>query len=86
MAVLFFISGLGYGSYDVTGNTLINMVHGKSVDPWMQALHFGFGLGAFLSPIMVAHLGYQATFMTLGIVSLTLLYPLLVIAPPGKPE
>ncbi len=36
------------------GNTLMVWVHGKDVGPFMNALHFFFGIGAFLSPIIVA--------------------------------
>lgn len=32
-------------------NTALGFLHGSMVAPWMQALHFFFGLGAFLAPL-----------------------------------
>jgi FHS family Na+ dependent glucose MFS transporter 1 len=58
--VLWVLSGLGVivsmgeGIVDVGGNTLLLWVHGRKVGPYMNALHFTFGLGAFISPIIVA--------------------------------
>jgi MFS transporter, FHS family, Na+ dependent glucose transporter 1 len=42
------------GAIDVGGNTLLVWVHRDKVGPFMNALHFFFGVGAFLSPIIVA--------------------------------
>jgi FHS family Na+ dependent glucose MFS transporter 1 len=42
------------GALDVGGNTLMIWVHGRQVGPFMNALHFFFGLGSFLIPIIVA--------------------------------
>jgi fucose permease len=42
------------GTLDVGGNTLLVWVHGERVGPFMNGLHFFFGVGAFLSPIIVA--------------------------------
>ncbi|MGC9520555.1 MAG: MFS transporter [Anaerolineae bacterium] len=49
-----FLLGIFEGAIDVGGNTLLIWVHGDEVDPYMNALHFFFGVGAFLSPIIVA--------------------------------
>jgi FHS family Na+ dependent glucose MFS transporter 1 len=51
--VLLFL-GLFEASFDVGGNTLLVWVHGERVGPFMNGLHFFFGLGAFLSPVVVA--------------------------------
>lgn len=52
---LFFI-GLAQAGIDVGGNTMIVWVHREKVGPFMNGLHFFFGVGAFLSPIIVAQL------------------------------
>ena len=57
------VVGIAEGSVDVGGNTLIVWVHRAKVGPFMNALHFCFGLGAFISPIVVA----QAMVWTGGI-------------------
>jgi MFS transporter, FHS family, Na+ dependent glucose transporter 1 len=53
VAVLVFY-GIGAGAVDVGGNTLLIWVHGRKVGPWMNALHFFYGLGAFMAPLIVA--------------------------------
>ncbi len=49
-----FILGLGAGMLDVGGNTLLVWIYGRKVGPFMNGLHFFFGLGALLAPIIVA--------------------------------
>ncbi len=57
------ILGIGEGALDVGSNTLIVWVHGEKVGPFMNGLHFFFGLGAFLSPVIFA----QAILLSGGI-------------------
>ena len=54
LIALLFAIGVAEGALDVGVNTLVVWVHGRKVGPYMNALHFFFGLGAFLSPIIVA--------------------------------
>lgn len=54
LAAVFFAIGLFQGALDVGGNTLIGWLHGRHVGPYMNALHFFFGLGAFAAPLVVA--------------------------------
>ncbi|MCK4923359.1 MAG: MFS transporter [Spirochaetes bacterium] len=56
LAGILFILGIGEGLLDVGGNTLLVWVHGSRVGPYMNGLHFFFGLGALLSPIIVAQI------------------------------
>jgi FHS family Na+ dependent glucose MFS transporter 1 len=46
--------GIAEGTLDVGGNSLLIWVHGSKVGPFMNGLHFFFGLGAFISPIIIA--------------------------------
>lgn len=48
------VLGIAEGTLDVGGNTLLVWIHGRKVGPFMNGLHFFFGVGAFLSPIIVA--------------------------------
>ncbi len=48
--------GLAEGTMDVGINTLIVWLHRPNVGPVMNALHFFFGVGAFLSPLIVAQM------------------------------
>jgi FHS family Na+ dependent glucose MFS transporter 1 len=60
LVVLVFVLGLGEGGVDVGGNASIVWAFGARVGPFMNALHFFFGLGAFLAPLLVA----QAVLLT----------------------
>lgn len=72
MGVVFFVSSLGASGIDVVANASIIEVHGDKVDPWMQFLHFCFGLGSFFSPIFVAWLGNSA-FILFGVLALVVM-------------
>ncbi len=54
LALVLLVLGLGEGGLDVGGNTLLVWVYQDKVGPFMNALHFFFGVGAFISPIIVA--------------------------------
>jgi FHS family Na+ dependent glucose MFS transporter 1 len=54
LATVLLALGFAEGFVDVGGNTLLLWVHRSRVGPYMNALHFFFGLGAFLSPIVMA--------------------------------
>jgi FHS family Na+ dependent glucose MFS transporter 1 len=51
------VLGAAEGALDVGGNVLIVRVHGRRVGPYMSGLHFFFGVGALLAPIVVAQSG-----------------------------
>jgi FHS family Na+ dependent glucose MFS transporter 1 len=53
LTAVVFILGLASGTLDVGGNTLLVWVYGHKVGPFMNGLHFCFGVGAFLSPIII---------------------------------
>ncbi len=54
LGIIILILGAADGTLDVGGNTLLIWVHREKVGPWMNALHLFFGVGAFLSPVIVA--------------------------------
>ncbi len=54
LIVLISVLGLVQSAIDVGANTLILRVHGDHAGPYMNALHFFFGVGALLAPIVVA--------------------------------
>lgn len=54
MTLVVFILGLAESSIDVGGNSLLPWIHGDATGPFMNGLHLFFGIGAFLSPIVVA--------------------------------
>ena len=47
--------GVADGMVDVGSNTLLVWIYRDKVGPLMNGLHFFFGLGALLAPIIVAH-------------------------------
>ena len=54
LAGVVFVLGVAEGAIDVGGNIQLMWVHGRQVGPYMNGLHFCWGVGAFLSPIIVA--------------------------------
>jgi FHS family Na+ dependent glucose MFS transporter 1 len=57
---IFTLVGILLGGMEVGSNTLLVWVHGVRVGPYMNALHFFFGLGAIISPILVARLALES--------------------------
>jgi FHS family Na+ dependent glucose MFS transporter 1 len=53
LMMIIFLAGIGEALIEVGNNTLLIWVHRHHVGPYMNALHFFFGFGAFLSPIIV---------------------------------
>jgi FHS family Na+ dependent glucose MFS transporter 1 len=54
LVIVVALNGLSTSSVDVGGNILLIRVHGEKVSPFMNGLHFFFGLGALISPLIVA--------------------------------
>lgn len=54
LVVVLLLLGISEGGADVGSNTLLIWVHGRKVGPYMNGLHFFFGFGAFLAPIIIA--------------------------------
>jgi FHS family Na+ dependent glucose MFS transporter 1 len=54
LTAVLLILGVAEGALDVGGNTLLVWTHRDKVGPFMNGLHFCFGAGAFLSPILIA--------------------------------
>lgn len=53
LLVAMFIFGLGQGTLDIGGNVNLLWVYQSRVGPYMNALHFFFGVGALLAPIVI---------------------------------
>ena len=54
LLLVFFVLGAAKGSIDVGGNTLILWAHTEGSGPYMNGLHFFFGVGAFAAPLILA--------------------------------
>lgn len=53
LVAVMWVLGLAGGVTDVGVNILLVWVHRASVGPFMNALHFAFGMGAFIGPIII---------------------------------
>lgn len=51
---IFFLLGLVQSVLDVSGNTLLIWLHGSEVTPYMNSLHFFFGVGTLIAPLVIA--------------------------------
>ncbi len=54
LVLVYGLIGMAASVLDVGANTLLVWIHGERVGPFMNALHFFFGLGAFLAPMIAA--------------------------------
>jgi len=54
LTAVLLLMGFSESLVDIGGNTMIVWVHERKVGPFMNGLHFFFGIGSFLSPILVA--------------------------------
>ena len=54
LLLIILILGLAKGALDVGCNTLLLWIHTEKVDPFMNAMHACFGVGAFIAPLIVA--------------------------------
>ena len=87
---VFLVEGLAAGSLDIGGNTLLVWFHRDRVGPYMNALHFFFGVGAVLAPMVVAGLvalsgGITWAYWTLALLALPAALWLLPRPSPAAP-
>src|SRR5258706_6325067 len=66
LLLVFFVLGLAKGTLDVGCNTLLLWIHGEKVGPFMNGLHFFFGVGAFVAPLILARV-LEATGDIIGV-------------------
>ena len=56
LSAVFFIMGVALSMLDVGGNTLLIWFHGSKSGPYMNGLHFAFGIGALAAPLVVVQI------------------------------
>ncbi|XP_070557583.1 major facilitator superfamily domain-containing protein 4A-like isoform X2 [Ptychodera flava] len=52
LGIVLAIMGIAMGTIDTTANVCLIKIYGPLVSPFLQALHFCYGIGAFISPII----------------------------------
>ncbi len=55
-AFIFFVLGFAYSMLAAAGNIIITRIHGTRSAPFLSGLHFSFGIGAFLIPLLIAQI------------------------------
>ncbi len=56
LTAVLFITGAVQGVLNIGGNTLLVWLHKREVGPFMNGLHFCYGAGTFLAPVIVAQM------------------------------
>ena len=89
LLVILVCMGVAGGFINTGGNILMVWTHGEKVGPFMNALHFFFGLGAFLSPLLIAQVigvagGYRWGYWILAVIAT--LVGLRMLTTPGNPR
>ena len=75
LVAVLFITGAVQGVLNIGGNALLVWVHGNKVGPFMNGLHFFFGVGTFITPVIVAQFitrqgGLVGTYLLLAVIIL----------------
>ncbi|MCE8017770.1 MFS transporter [Halomonas sp. MCCC 1A17488] len=91
LTAVMFLLGLAEVSVNAGANTLLLWTHGPASPPWISALHFCFGLGNMLIPlvlVVVLRLGFSFAwaFWLVALYVIVLLVPLLRQASPRPPD
>ncbi len=91
MMIIWFALGIAFGVLDVGGNILVLWLFGKDVGPYLNALHFFFGLGAFFSPILIDRMvvntgGFRSAYWLLAVLTLPVLFWITLRPSPVRPE
>lgn len=91
LVIVLIIMGLGMGALDVGGNTLLLWAESDHPQSAMNALHFFYGLGSFLSPLILAAAlqfrgGIQLGYWVYGALTLFVFLVMLPLPSPHPPE
>lgn len=54
LTALLFFTGAVQGILNIGGNAMLVWLHGQDVGPFMNGLHFCFGVGTFITPVIIA--------------------------------
>lgn len=85
-----FLSGFASGIIDVGGNALLIWTHAEKAGPFLNGLHFFFGVGSLIAPLVLAQVLLQTgdihwMYYFFAIVSLPLLIWFWFLPEPHKP-
>jgi FHS family Na+ dependent glucose MFS transporter 1 len=87
--VVLLVLGFSAGLVDIGGHTLLMWVHGKKVAPFMNGLHFFYGVGAFLAPMIIAQVlqigGVRWSYWILALIMLPIMLFMSRLASPVRP-
>ncbi|MBC7929576.1 MAG: MFS transporter [Rubrivivax sp.] len=88
LAAVLIALGAAECTLDAGANTLLVATHGARTGPYLNGLHFFYGVGAFLAPLIVAHAarpgeGVHLAFWLLALLVLPVAVPFFKLAPPA---
>lgn len=75
LTAVLFLTGMVQGILNIGGNTLLVWTHRDSVGPFMNGLHFFFGVGTLIAPVIVAQMvlhggGLTSIYLLLAVIIL----------------
>jgi FHS family Na+ dependent glucose MFS transporter 1 len=90
LCAVIFLLGVADGVLDVGCNTLLPWTYGDKVGPYMNGLHFCFGVGALAAPLLIAQSlgrgrGVELAFWIMAALMLPLIPMLLQLRSPTRP-
>ena len=92
-SVILLVQGFFQQMWDVGGNILLTKTwpNKKLLMPWMNLLHFSWGVGATICPLLAASIGITSTrlpllYLTIGFIGVVTTIPLLFLESPLEIE
>jgi fucose permease len=88
LALVLVVLGAAECTLDAGANTLLVATHGARTGPYLNGLHFFYGVGAFLAPVVVAQAtrpgeGVRLAFWLLALLVLPVAVPFFKLLPPA---
>lgn len=91
LLLVIYLVGIMQSITDVGGNTLLVWTHGSKVAPYMNGLHFFFGFGSFIAPLIIAqslkiNLSIKPAFWLMALLIFLPIFFLFQLASPANPH
>ncbi len=79
LLALCFLQGIGLSIISTLGNIVLLDLWGHKAGPWLQGLHFSFGIGAILSSLILGVAGMATSFFVFACVGIVPLLAVLLV-------
>jgi FHS family Na+ dependent glucose MFS transporter 1 len=87
LTLVLFFTGVVQGMLNTGGNAMLVWLHGTQVGPWMNGLHLFFGIGTFITPILIAqHIAQEGGLAQIYLLLAAIILPTVAVALVPSPQ